>query len=378
MIELDRLSRIFVRPDGTQAAAVDGVSLHIPAGEICVFLGPSGCGKTTTLKMINRLVTPSSGRVLIDGRDVADADEVELRRQIGYVIQQVGLFPNMTVEENVTVVPRLLGWPRPALRRRAAELMAMVALDPDLYMKRYPHELSGGQQQRVGVIRALAADPPVLLMDEPFGAVDPVNRESIQREFLALQRQLRTTVVMVSHDIDEAIRLGDSIAVFRQGKLVQCGRPDDLLARPRDAFVSALLGQDSTLRRLMLVRAGDAATRTATVHVDVPVRQARRMMRASGLDRLVVVDAAERAQGYIRHDASRRMQGRCGEHLQRFPAAVQPDDNLRIVLSRLVELNATWLPVITRDGRHVGEITHEAIGNCVGAAARAPGETADV
>ena len=207
-----------------------------------MFLGPSGCGKTTTLKMINRLIAPTSGRVLINGEDTAQLNEVDLRRHIGYVIQQIGLFPNMTIEENITVVPRLLGWDKKRCAERARDLMAMVALDPKLYLKRYPRELSGGQQQRIGVIRALAADPPVLLMDEPFGAVDPINRESIQNEFFQMQRQLNKTVIMVSHDIDEAIKLGDRIAVFRRGQLVQYDHPDTLLARPRDEFVAQFVG----------------------------------------------------------------------------------------------------------------------------------------
>ncbi|MDB5765489.1 MAG: proV, partial [Collimonas fungivorans] len=246
MIQLDQLSKVFTQKDGNKVKAVDEVNLTVAEGEICVFLGPSGCGKTTTLKMINRLIAPTSGRVLLDGEDTTGLDEVSLRRKIGYVIQQVGLFPNMTIEENITVVPRLLGWDKKRCHERATELMAMVALDPKRFLSRYPREMSGGQQQRIGVIRALAADPPVLLMDEPFGAVDPINRESIQNEFFQMQRQLNKTVIMVSHDIDEAIKLGDKIAIFRAGKLVQVDRPDTLLARPKDEFVGSFVGQDAT------------------------------------------------------------------------------------------------------------------------------------
>ena len=197
MIVLDQLSKTYTRKNDQPVKAVDTVSLTVAEGEICVFLGPSGCGKTTTLKMINRLITPTSGRVLLNGEDTSGIDEVSLRRQIGYVIQQIGLFPNMSIEENITIVPRLLGWDKKRCRERAIELMAMVALDPKRYLKCYPRELSGGQQQRIGVIRALAADAPVLLMDEPFGAVDPINRESIQNEFFHMQRQLNKTVIMV-------------------------------------------------------------------------------------------------------------------------------------------------------------------------------------
>jgi len=204
MIELKNLSKTF-NVNGKDVKAVDSVSLTVNEGEICVFLGPSGCGKSTTLKMINRLITPTSGQVFINGEDTTGLDEVTLRRHIGYVIQQIGLFPNMTIEENITVVPRLLGWDKQKCHERARELMHMIKLEPKQYLQRYPRELSGGQQQRIGVIRALAADAPVLLMDEPFGAVDPINREMIQNEFFEMQRALNKTVIMVSHDIDEAI-----------------------------------------------------------------------------------------------------------------------------------------------------------------------------
>nr|BFE91494.1 hypothetical protein GCM10020185_20300 [Pseudomonas brassicacearum subsp. brassicacearum] len=207
MIELQNLSKTF-KSNGKDVKAVDSVNLTVNEGEICVFLGPSGCGKSTTLKMINRLIPPTSGKVLINGEDTTGLDEVTLRRNIGYVIQQIGLFPNMTIEENITVVPRLLGWDKQKCHDRARELMSMIKLEPKQYLHRYPRELSGGQQQRIGVIRALAADAPLLLMDEPFGAVDPINREMIQNEFFEMQRALNKTVIMVSHDIDEAIKLG--------------------------------------------------------------------------------------------------------------------------------------------------------------------------
>ena len=230
MIKLENLTKQFMQKNGTPFNAVDNINLDVPEGEICVLLGPSGCGKTTTLKMINRLIEPTGGTILINGEDTSALDTVSLRRKIGYVIQQIGLFPNMTIEENITVVPRMLGWDKKRCHDRAEELMSMVALDPKRFLHRYPKEMSGGQQQRIGVIRALAADPPVLLMDEPFGAVDPINRETIQNEFLDMQRQLKKTVMLVSHDIDEALKLGDRIAVFRQGKIVQNASADDVLS----------------------------------------------------------------------------------------------------------------------------------------------------
>ncbi|ARP85363.1 osmoprotectant ABC transporter ATP-binding protein OsmV [Bordetella genomosp. 9] len=361
MIELDRLTKTYIQKDGKPFNAVDAVSLNVEEGEICVFLGPSGCGKTTTLKMINRLIQPTSGRVLINGQDTMALNEVELRRHIGYVIQQIGLFPNMTIEENITVVPRLLGWDKKRCRERAAELMAMVALDPKIYMKRYPRELSGGQQQRIGVIRALAADPPVLLMDEPFGAVDPINRESIQNEFFQMQRDLKKTVIMVSHDIDEAIKLGDKVAVFRRGKLVQFDHPDTLLAHPHDEFVAAFVGQDATLKRLLLVKAGDAATQPGTARMDTPLAEAYRMMEENDDRHLTIVDEHNQALGFVQRRVARSGQGVCGEHLRPFSASVGPDDNLRIVLSRMYQFNSSWMPVLDANNAYIGEVTQDSI-----------------
>ena len=242
--------------------AVDRLTLEVPAGETCVLVGPSGGGKTTALKMVNRLVEPTSGRVLIDGHDVASTDPVTLRRGIGYVIQQVGLFPHLDVAANVATVPRLLGWDRRRIDGRVDELLDLVGLEPATYRHRRPDELSGGQRQRVGVARALAADPPILLMDEPFGAVDPVTRARLQDEFLRLQRTLRRTVVLVTHDIDEALRLGDRLAVLATGgRLEQYGTPTEVLARPATPFVADFVGAGRTLRRLDLLSARDALSR---------------------------------------------------------------------------------------------------------------------
>jgi osmoprotectant transport system ATP-binding protein len=250
MIRLDRVAKRY--PDGT--VAVEELSLDVPTGGIAVLVGPSGCGKTTTMRMVNRLVEPTSGRIYVGGDDVTSTDPVELRRSIGYVIQQVGLFPHQTVAANVATVPRLLGWDRRRSRQRVDELLELVGLDPARHRDRYPHQLSGGQRQRVGVARALAADPPVLLMDEPFGAVDPVARDRLQAEFLRLQEQVRKTVVFVTHDIDEAIRLGDRIAVMREGgRLEQYADPPTLLSSPATEFVADFVGSDRTLRRLSVL-----------------------------------------------------------------------------------------------------------------------------
>ncbi|MEU3774695.1 ATP-binding cassette domain-containing protein [Streptomyces sp. NPDC032472] len=261
MIRFEHVTKRY--PDGT--TAVDDLSFEVAEGELVTLVGPSGCGKTTTMKMVNRLIEPTSGRILLDGEDIAAADPVALRRRIGYVIQQVGLFPHKTVLENTATVPRLLGTSKAAARARAGELLELVGLDPAVYGGRYPQQLSGGQRQRVGVARALAADPPVLLMDEPFGAVDPVVRERLQNEFLALQRTVRKTILLVTHDLDEAIRLGDRIAVYGEGTLEQFARPAEVLGAPATDYVASFVGADRGLKRLAVtpVEAADLAAADA-------------------------------------------------------------------------------------------------------------------
>ena len=309
MIRLEALTKIYATKQGP-LTSVDHVSFEVPHGETCVLLGPSGCGKTTTLRMINRLVAPSSGKIFIDGRDTDAADPVELRRTIGYVIQQIGLFPNMTVGENIAVVPHLLKWDAARIRRRAEDLLAMLALDPREFLDRYPGELSGGQAQRVGVARALAADPPVLLMDEPFGAVDPVNRELIQDEFLRMQRELRKTVLFVSHDIDEAVKMADRIAIFRSGRLEQYAPPDELLASPANDFVRGFVGSDRTLKRLRRIPVREvmsAATRTlangATVHASDDLRRVATLFLELGVDTLGCVDDSGQVVGVVTRES---------------------------------------------------------------------------
>ncbi|MFC5827131.1 ABC transporter ATP-binding protein [Nonomuraea insulae] len=289
-IELRALTKHY---QGQPAPAVDHISLDIPAGELVVFVGPSGCGKTTTMKMINRLVEPTSGEIHIGGQDVLSLDPDELRRHIGYAIQQVGLFPHQTVAQNIGLVPKLLGWPADRIAARVEELLALVSLEPSTFRDRYPRQLSGGQQQRVGVARALAADPPVMLMDEPFGATDPITREHLQNEFVKLQKQLRKTIIFVTHDFEEAIKLGDRIAVLREGSHVaQYDTPAAILAAPADDYVAGFIGQDATLKRLALLRVEDI---TATeplpdshlpqVAADASLREALDLMMAHGTDR---------------------------------------------------------------------------------------------
>jgi osmoprotectant transport system ATP-binding protein len=279
-------------PDGT--VAVDALDLEVPAGKIVVLVGPSGCGKTTTLRMINRLVEPTEGQILLDGKDVRAANPARLRRGIGYVIQQTGLFPHRTVEDNIATVPLLNGWRRARARARARELLDLVGLDQAM-ARRYPHQLSGGQQQRVGVARALAADPPVLLMDEPFSAVDPLVRASLQDQLIALQTELRKTIVLVTHDIEEAIKVGDLVALYRQeGRLAQVGTPERLLGAPVDSYVADFVGFDRGIRRLSFFPAAGMTLSTGPVlGADATVAKAK----ALGEPWILVVDGADSADG---------------------------------------------------------------------------------
>jgi osmoprotectant transport system ATP-binding protein len=297
------------RYPGRQAPAVDNLTFSIPAGEICCLVGPSGGGKTTAMKLVNRLVELTSGDVRIDGRSVRELDETELRRGIGYVIQQVGLFPHMTVAENVATVPRLLGWRRDEIRARVDELLDLVELPAVDYRSRYALQLSGGERQRVGLARALAADPPVMLMDEPFGALDPITRTRLQKELLRIQGEVRKTIVFVTHDIDEAILLGDRIAILREGgRLAQVDTPQELLAHPADEFVARFVGADRGLKRLSL-------TTLAEVELDPPngvvmpsaggettLRDALSLMLSEGSRSLAVLDADERPRGVLTLD----------------------------------------------------------------------------
>jgi osmoprotectant transport system ATP-binding protein len=296
------------RYPGRSEAAVDSLSLVIPAGDLCVLVGPSGGGKTTAMKMVNRLIDITEGDIRIDGRSVNALEPTQLRRGIGYVIQQVGLFPHMTVAGNIATVPRLLGWDRERIRQRTSELIELVGMDPAADRDRYPAELSGGQRQRVGLARAMAADPPLMLMDEPFGALDPITRSRLQDEFLRLRTEFRKTVIFVTHDIDEAIKMGDRIAILRQGGvLAQYATPDELLAQPADEFVARFVGSDRALKRLALSRLRDlelsppdgAAANGPRAELDTTLRDALSLMLETGSERLTAVDADGRPAGVV-------------------------------------------------------------------------------
>jgi osmoprotectant transport system ATP-binding protein len=335
--------------------AVNGLDLEIPETELCVLVGPSGAGKSTILRMINRLVEPSEGRVALNGRDLRSIDAETLRRGIGYVIQGVGLFPHLTVSANVSVVPELLGWPRARVAGRSREMLELVGLDPDRYGQRYPSQLSGGEAQRVGVARALASDPPILLMDEPFSAVDPVNRLRLQNEFLSIQRRLRKTVVFVTHDVDEAIRLADRIAVLRSGSLVQYDEPEAILDRPADAFIAGFLGADRALKRLSRRTIRDWMRPATSARIDADLAE---LLCGGGQGYWWIVDGDGRLLGCL--DST--LAG-CSEDPREIIAsqhiedmAMNHDASLKDALSVMLGSSARTIPVVDGAFRLVGEI----------------------
>ncbi|MBA3610852.1 MAG: ABC transporter ATP-binding protein [Rubrobacter sp.] len=303
MIEFKNVSKTYA---GSDDPVVENLTFEIVAGEICVLVGPSGCGKTTSMRMVNRLIEPSEGEILIDGQKNTDMSGTELRRKIGYAIQQTGLFPHRTIADNVGTVPKLLGWDKSRTASRADELLDLVGLAPDQYRDRYPAELSGGQQQRVGVARALAADPPIMLMDEPFGAVDPITRDRLQNEFLHIQEDIKKTIVFVTHDIDEGIKMGDKIAILKEGGvLAQYDTPENILARPASDFVQSFVGGDRVLKRLSLTLVGDIELEPANgnsgdlPHIDEKwnLKDALSEIIGAGADRGLVVTGGDGAEG---------------------------------------------------------------------------------
>ncbi|MGY0020489.1 ABC transporter ATP-binding protein [Streptomyces sp. cg35] len=375
MIRFDQVTKRYA--DGT--TAVDDLSFEVAEGELVTLVGPSGCGKTTTMMMVNRLIEPTSGRIYVEGEDIASVDPVKLRRRIGYVIQQVGLFPHRTILDNTATVPALIGWKKPKARARAAELLDLVGLDPKTYGSRYPEQLSGGQRQRVGVARALAADPPVLLMDEPFGAVDPVVREQLQDEFLRMQAAVRKTVLLVTHDIEEAVRLGDRIAVYGQGRIEQFDTPGAVLGTPATPYVAEFVGADRGLKRLSVTEIeADDLEQPSVARLDESAAQAAARMREEAVRWAVVLDAQGDLHGWVGIDEVTLAgpDGRVADLAHRMNAWVPIGAPLKQAFGVMLQHDAGWVAVL--DGsRFLGVLTpaklHEALRRSVDADAQGVG-----
>ncbi|WP_052586683.1 betaine/proline/choline family ABC transporter ATP-binding protein [Bacillus velezensis] len=346
--------------------AVNSINLNIDKGEFICFIGPSGCGKTTTMKMINRLIEPTEGRILIEGRNIMEQDPVELRRSIGYVIQQIGLFPHMTIQQNITLVPKLLKHSAKKRKERARELLKLVDMGPE-YLDRYPHELSGGQQQRIGVLRALAAEPPLILMDEPFGALDPITRDSLQEEFKKLQKTLHKTIVFVTHDMDEAIKLADRIIILKAGEIVQAGTPDEILRFPANEFVEEFIGKERLIQssspdieRVEQIMNPDPVTVTPEKTLSAAIQ----LMHAERVDSLLVIDEKNVLQGYVdveMIDRKRRQAVTVAEVLERDLYTVRSGTLLRDAVHKILKRGVKFVPVLDEDGRLTGIVTRASL-----------------
>lgn len=346
--------------------AVKNLDLEIPEGELVVLIGPSGCGKTTTLKMVNRLIEPTSGSIFIRDRNVMDLNPVALRREVGYVIQQIGLFPNMTIEQNIDVVPRLLGWPAEKRKRRVYELLEMVGMEPDIYVPRYPNELSGGQQQRIGVLRALAAEPPLILMDEPFGALDPIARESLQDELKSLHSRLNKTTIFVTHDMDEALKLGDRVVVMNQGEVVQVATPETLLRKPANDFVASFIGKNrlngESLQSVVEIMLPDPVT----VYPQMGLAEGLALMKRKKVDTVLVVDGERKLVGSVAVetlDRERKQAKTIGEIMDQDPplATIRSQASAKEAFDLIVGEKLKYLPVVDEKDVLVGLVTRNSM-----------------
>lgn len=361
MLKFDHVSKIY--KGGKRA--VDDLNLEFESGRFIVFIGPSGCGKTTTMKMINRLIEPTEGTIYINGKNIKNTDPVKLRREIGYVIQQIGLFPHMTIQQNISLVPRLLKWPEEKQRERAKELLQLVDM-PEEFLDRYPHELSGGQQQRIGVLRALAADQPLILMDEPFGALDPITRDSLQDELKKLQKELGKTIVFVTHDMDEAIKLADQIVIMRDGKLVQTGTPDEILREPANEFVETFIGKERLLQARPNIQTVEQimSPKAVTITVDKTLTEAIQIMKEQRVDSLLVVDSRKVLLGYIDVeiiDRNRRKPVLVKDVVETNLIAVEKDTLVRDTVRKILKRGIKYVPVVDHEHRLVGIVTRASL-----------------
>ncbi len=355
MLSFQEVTKIY--PGAEHIKAINELSFDLEDGEICTLVGPSGCGKSTAMKMVNRLIPMTHGKILIDGQSIDRLNTIELRRGIGYVIQNIGLFPNMTIGENIAIIPKMKGWDEGRIKERVETLLDIVNLPPEEYIDRYPRELSGGQQQRIGVARGMAIDPPVMLMDEPFGAIDPINRDHLQNEFLKIQAKLKKTIVFVTHDIDEAIKMGDKVCLLKDGKLVQFASPEKMLTEPANDFVRDFVGGDRTLKRLNLL-----TIRTAT-RPDPPViletkksATAGTIMTETGAKHLIAVDSEGRLTGYIDHEALKK-DGDTVEQIKYETEAFLPvTSSLKDGLSEIFSHDLEFLIVVDDSKKVIGTL----------------------
>ena len=359
LIRLENVGKIY---PGTDAPAVADLTLDINKGEILVLVGPSGCGKSTTLRLINRMIEPTSGRIIFDGEDVTHVNADLLRRRIGYVIQQIGLFPHRTIAENISTVPNLLGWDKEKTAERVDELLETVGMDPDIYRSRYPRELSGGQAQRVGVARALGGDPEVLLMDEPFGAIDPITRDRLQNEFLRLQAELQKTIVFVTHDIDEAIKMGDRIAILKEQSVVaQHDSPERILAHPANQFVEDFLGSGATLKGLNLMRARDIELHDVPTVIEPTSRdQVLGVLEETDSEWVLYLDGRQRPKRWLNRHA---MDGAAAlsESGKAVQVTIEPEDTLRDGLEKMLQSAVGTVCCVDPDGSYRGVVRIETL-----------------
>ncbi|MFW5871346.1 MAG: ABC transporter ATP-binding protein [Verrucomicrobiota bacterium] len=365
MITYDSITKVF-GGQRNPVTALKNVSFTVDEGNVVVLLGPSGCGKTTTLRLTNRLEALSSGRITVNGQDISGVDPVKLRQSMGYIIQEIGLFPNKTIGENIAVVPQILKWDKERINNRIDELLRMVNLDPNSYRNRYPAELSGGQQQRIGVARGLAAEPEILLMDEPFGAIDPINRERIQDEFMRLQSKLKKTVIFVSHDIHEAIKVGDKIALFHEGQVVQYDTPEVLLTQPASKFVADFVGADRTLKVLGLKRVRDAVNTDPPNVIDseTSATDALKLLEKNRAGFGIVVKD-KTARGYVTPKMLKHESGKAGSIAEEFPVSLEMRSPLRDALSYMLMNDLLTLCVEDENGRFAGTVSYRDIQSAI-------------
>ncbi|AIF67324.1 betaine/proline/choline family ABC transporter ATP-binding protein [Terribacillus saccharophilus] len=365
MLTFENVTKIY---SGSKKA-VNNLNLQIEKGEFICFIGPSGCGKTTSMKMVNRLIEPSEGRILIDGKDIMKQNRVQMRREIGYVIQQIGLFPHMTISENITLVPKLLQWSKEKRRERAVELIKLVNL-PEEYLDRYPQELSGGQQQRIGVLRALASNPPLILMDEPFGALDPITRDGLQEEFKDLQKRLGKTIVFVTHDMDEAIKLADRIVIMKDGEIVQVDTPDEILRNPANEFVESFIGKERLIQtKPDVTTVGQIMNKIpATVHKEETLSTAIQRMKEKRVDSLLVIGDDQTLEGYIDVEdieENRKKSTLVGEIYETELYKVKEDSLIRDTIQKMLRRHTKYVPVVDDQNKLKGIVTRATLADLV-------------